>query len=121
MAFEFYIFIHRKTKTNYLGSWRRWSTKRVKSKNYVTIPKYGEIYAVEDKNVYLTGRLELENVRRLEKIEIINRIRMLKDEMTDMEDILKNEILAEGTTEDDINRITLRLKEIEKIIVDIIE
>ena len=87
----------------------------------VTIPKYGEIYKVQNKEVYLTGRLELESVRRLEKVEIINKVKMLRDEMTDMEEILKNEILSDSTSEDEINRITLRLKEIEKIIVNIIE
>jgi len=46
---------------------------------------------------------------------------MLKDEMSDMEDILKTEILTEDTREDDINSITLKLKEIEKLIVSIIE
>ena len=87
----------------------------------VTIPKYGEIYKMQNKEVYLTGRLELESVRRLEKVEIINKVKMLRDEMTDMEEILKNEILSDSTSEDEINRITLRLKEIEKIIVNIIE
>lgn len=46
---------------------------------------------------------------------------MLKDEMTDMENILKTEILTEETKEDDINSITLKLREIEKLIVSIIE
>ena len=87
----------------------------------VTIPKFGEIYKIQNQQVYLEGRLELESVRRLEEIEIINKVKMLRDEMTDMAEILKKEILSETTSEDDINRITLRLKEIEKIIVDIIE
>ncbi len=46
---------------------------------------------------------------------------MLKDEMSDMEDILKNDILTEDVKEDEINSITLKLKEIEKLIVSIIE
>lgn len=87
----------------------------------VTIPKYGEVYKIEDEKVYLTGRLELESVKRTQKVEIINKVKMLRDEMTDMEDILKNEILKDDASEDEINRITLQLKEIEKIIVNIIE
>lgn len=87
----------------------------------VTVPKYGEIYHLEADKVYLEGRLELESVQRTQKVEIINKIKMLKDEMTDMEEILKTEILTEDTKEDDINRITLQLKEIEKLIVSIIE
>lgn len=46
---------------------------------------------------------------------------MLKDEMSDMEDILKNEILTDDVKEDEINSITLKLREIEKIIVSVIE
>lgn len=87
----------------------------------VTIPKYGEIYKLEEEKVYLTGRLELESVKRLQKVEIINKVRMLKDEISDMEDILKTEILVDDVKDDVINSISLRLKEIEKLIVSIIE
>lgn len=87
----------------------------------VTIPKYGEIFELEEGKVELTGRLELESVKRLQKSEIINKVKMLKDEMTDMEEILKTDILTEETREDEINSITLKLKEIEKLIVSIIE
>ena len=87
----------------------------------VTIPKYGEIYNLENQNIYLEGRLELESVKRIQKVEIINKVKMLKDEIADMEEILKNEILTEETREDEIKSITLKLKEIEKIIINIIE
>ncbi len=87
----------------------------------VTIPKYGEIYNVGEEKVYLEGRLELESVKRIQKIEIINKVKMLRDEISDMEEILRNEILTEETKEDEINSINLKLKEIEKLIVSIIE
>lgn len=57
----------------------------------------------------------------MQKVEIINKVKMLKDEITDMEEILKTEILTEDTKENDINSIVVKLKEIEKIIVSIIE
>ena len=47
--------------------------------------------------VYLEGRLELESVKRIRKVEIINKVKMLRDEITDMEEILKTEILNEDT------------------------
>ena len=87
----------------------------------VTIPKYGEIYNVGENKVYLEGRLELESVKRLQKNEIINKVKMLRDEISDMEEILRNEILTEETREDEINSINLKLKEIEQLIVSIIE
>ena len=87
----------------------------------VTIPKYGEIYKVEKNQVKLEGRLELESTKRLEKLEIENKVKVLKDEMTDMENILKNEILTNEIKETEIDSIRLKLKEIENIIVSIIE
>ncbi len=87
----------------------------------VTIPKYGEIYNVGENAVYLEGRLELESVRRIRKVEIINKVKMLRDEISDMEDILKTEILTDETSDDEMNSITLKLKEIEKLIINIIE
>ena len=87
----------------------------------VTIPKYGEIYKLDDNKAYLTGRLELESVKRMQKVEIVNKVKMLKDEMSDMEEMLKHEILTADTTDDEINSLTLKLREIEKLIVSIIE
>lgn len=68
-----------------------------------------------------SGMLELESVQKQQRIDIINKVKVLRDEMTDMADILKKDILTDDTKEDEINSITLKLKEIEKIIVSIIE
>ncbi len=87
----------------------------------VTIPKYGEIYSIERQALKLEGRLELESVKRIQRTEIINKVKMLRDEMRDMEDILKTEILTEDIKENEVNSITVKLKEIEKLIVSIIE
>lgn len=87
----------------------------------VTIPKYGEYYNLQDNEIYLEGRLELESVKRIQRVEIINKVKMLRDEISDMEEILKTEILTEDVRDDEINSITLKLKEIEKLIIGIIE
>ncbi len=87
----------------------------------VTIPKYGEIYDVEENQVKLEGRLELESTKRIQKLEIVNKVKVLRDEMTDMEGILKNEILTNEIKENEVDRIRVKLKEIEDIIVSIIE
>ncbi len=68
-----------------------------------------------------SGMLELESVQKQQRIDIINKVKVLRDEMTDMEDILKKDVLTEDVKDDEINSITLKLKEIEKIIVSIIE
>ena len=75
----------------------------------MTIPKYGEYYNIQDNEINLEGRLELESVKRIQRVEIINKVKMIKDEMSDMEEILKTEILTEDVRDDEINSITLKL------------
>lgn len=121
-----YSFIH-KPKQIILVHGEKEAQKELKEKIIentnipVTIPKYGEIYEFKNDKVSLDGRLELESVRRVRRTEIVNKVKMLKDELSDMEEILKTEILTEDVKEDEINSITLKLKEIERIIVSIIE
>lgn len=86
-----------------------------------TIPKYGDVYELKENEVYLVDRLQLESVKRTQRTEIINKVKMIRDEIKDMEEILKTEILTEETREDEINSITLKLKEIERLIISIIE
>ncbi len=87
----------------------------------VSIPKYGEIYKVQDEHVFNIGRLELESVHYSQRAEILGKVKMLGDELHDMYDILKTEILTEDASDDEYNSVTLKLKEIEKLIVSVIE
>ena len=86
----------------------------------VTIPSFGESYTLDD-------TLEVEQVAepigiyRLERRDVIDKIKKLKEELDDMEMIVKEEYLENNTSDDNISRLKLRLQEIEDQIVKIVE
>ena len=57
------------------------------------------------------------NIRR----DVIDKIRLLKNELNDMETIVKEDYLAKKDNEEEISLLKLRLKEIEDQIVKIVE
>ena len=57
------------------------------------------------------------NVRR----DVMDKIRLLKNELNDMETIVKEDYLAKKDNEEEISLLKLRLKEIEDQIVKIVE
>ena len=55
------------------------------------------------------------------KREVMDKIRLLKNELNDMETIVKEDYLSKKDNEDEISLLKLRLKEIEDQIVRIVE
>ncbi|MGN1384812.1 MAG: MBL fold metallo-hydrolase RNA specificity domain-containing protein [Clostridia bacterium] len=86
----------------------------------VTIPEYGETYELKEK-VSMTNRIELPNERKFVRLEILERMRTLKEEIEDMEDIVKEGYLSEDRKEEDITELAEKLKELENQIVKIVE
>ena len=86
----------------------------------VTIPNYGESYTLDDN---LTMVQEFEPVRRqnVEENDVLDKIKKLKDELNDMEIIVKEEYIENKADDESISRLRLRLKEIEEQIVRIVE
>ena len=86
----------------------------------VTIPEYGQTYTL-DKNLTMEQTVApitpQMNVRR----DVIDKIRLLKNELNDMETIVKEDYLAKKDNEEEISLLKLRLKEIEDQIVKIVE
>ncbi len=87
----------------------------------VTIPKLGEKYELKDDSIKL-----LETVQLPEKVEslrddILAKVKTIKYEIDDMETILREDILKQDGISNKEKEIKLRLKEIERLIVDIIE
>ena len=86
----------------------------------VTIPEYGQTYTLDDNLTMeqtvapITPQM---NVRR----DVIDKIRLLKNELNDMETIVKEDYLAKKDNEEEISLLKLRLKEIEDQIVKIVE
>ena len=86
----------------------------------VTIPEYGQTYTL-DENLTMEQTVApitpQMNVRR----DVIDKIRLLKNELNDMETIVKEDYLAKKDNEEEISLLKLRLKEIEDQIVKIVE
>ena len=86
----------------------------------VTIPEYGQTYTL-DENLTMEQTVApitpQMNVRR----DVIDKIRLLKNELNDMETIVKEDYLAKKDNEEEISLLKLRLKEIEDQIVKILE
>ncbi len=86
----------------------------------VTIPNYGESYTLDDK-LTMTQEVEPKVRNNTERNDVINRIRILKEELDDMENIVREEYLGKEADDYSISRLKLRLKEIEEQIVRIVE
>ena len=86
----------------------------------VTIPEYGETYELST-NVKLTDVIKRERVKEYAKLEVIDRMETLKEELVDMESIVKEDILANTVNDADIEKINERIKMLEKQILEIVE
>ena len=86
----------------------------------VTIPSYGESYTLNDE---LTMEQAVEPItkEKIERNDVLDKIKTLKEELDDMETIVKEEYLGKESNDDAISRLKLRLKEIEDQIVRIVE
>ena len=86
----------------------------------VTIPDYGECYTLDDQLTMeqVTTPVVRENI---ERNDVLDKIKTLKEELDDMETIVKEEYLGKSNNDDSISRLKLRLKEIEDQIVKIVE
>ena len=87
----------------------------------VHIPEWGETYELENLQVEKVGQLEVHNKEQEERKIALDKIRKIKDEVADMEDIIKEEILTKDAKDEDIKVLNLRLKELENQIVRIIQ
>ena len=87
----------------------------------VIIPNYGETYDVNvDKEVKLTHKIN----RKLpvnNRTEILKRLEKLKEEMLDMEAFIKQDMDNKELKDEDIFRISEKIKNLEKQILNVIE
>ena len=87
----------------------------------VTIPSFGEIYELSNDNVKLMGQIEIPAKYRPFRLEVIERLDILKDEIKDMTKILKKQIKSDKTSDKTVFDLNERVKELEKKIVEILE
>ena len=86
----------------------------------VTIPSFGETYTL-DESLTVEKTYELPKKYRPIRLEVLERINTLKEEVEDMADIVKNEKLSENVKDDEIIDLNNKIKELEQQIIKIIE
>lgn len=88
----------------------------------VTIPKLGEKYELKDNKINLLETVKIpERVDSSSRNDILAKVKTIKYEIDDMEKILADEILKQDGIEGREKEIRLRLREIERLIVEIIQ
>ncbi len=86
----------------------------------VTIPGYGEKYTL-DENLTMEQKYKDPIDNKYLRLQVIDRIETLQEEIEDMKNIVKEDILQKENNDTDIEKINEKVKELEKKIVDIIE
>lgn len=85
----------------------------------VTIPDYGETYNL-NKELKLESKIERKDQYRFLRLEVIDRLSTLKEELDDMSDMIKEDIFDEDKKDEEIMEINSKIKELEQQIVKII-
>ena len=88
----------------------------------VIIPEYGEQYELNEE-VERLGRVKeaKEHQKQFIRLEVLDRIQTLKEELEDMSNIVQEEMLIEDAKDEDIEILNNRIKELEQQIVKIVE
>lgn len=85
----------------------------------VTIPDFGQTYELSDK-ITITNKIELPTRYKPVRIEVLERIQKLKDQVQDMAEVIKEEIITEKAKDAQVASINEKIKELEAQIVRII-
>ncbi len=89
----------------------------------VTIPDYGEEYTLYDDKTELTSQKQekKEKQYRYLRLELIDRIETLKEEIEDMSSFVKEDIKNDTTSDEKLESINNKIKELERKILEIVE
>ena len=85
----------------------------------VTIPGFGEKYVLDD-NIRMIETLDQAHKERYLRLEIIDRLATLKEELEDMSVMVKEDIFDETKKDEEIEEMNRKIKELEQQIVKII-
>ena len=86
----------------------------------VIIPDFGESYDLDEK-VGMIGKLQSKAKEQYLRLEVLERMNTLKEELEDMSSIVKEEYLDKYTDDAEIVKLKDKLKELEQQIVKIVE
>ena len=85
----------------------------------VVIAEFGETYEL-DNEAKLTGKIE-RKIPLTKRHEVLKRLEKLKDEMLDMEIAVKEDMNNKDLRDEDVFRINEKIKDLEKLILNVIE
>ena len=85
----------------------------------VTIPDYGESYKLEE-TPKIISKIEKTGKYRFLRLEVMDRLATLKEELDDMVEMIKEDIFDEDTQDEQIEEINSKIKELEQQIVKVI-
>ena len=85
----------------------------------ITIPKYGERYTLNEELAKQV--IKRENDSKFTRLEVLGRMETLKEEIDDMEEIIKEELSNNELQDEDVVKMNDRIKDLERRIVEIIE
>ena len=86
----------------------------------VTIPSFGEKYELND-DINVIDKIELKSASKYTRLQILDRMQTLKEELEDMSDIVKEEMLTETAKDEELEKLNEKMKELERQIVKIVE
>ena len=86
----------------------------------MTIPSFGEKYTLDEQ---LAVEKEYKDPidKKYMRLQILDRIETLQEEIEDMKSIVKDEMLGKERTDKELEILNQKVKELEKKIVEIIE
>jgi len=86
----------------------------------VTIPEFGEVYELND-HIEMKDKLDTSKINRFIRLEILQKLDNLEDEINEMKSIVKEEKLSEDSSDEEMISLKEKIKELENQIVKIIE
>ena len=86
----------------------------------VTIPGYAESCTLDD-NLAMEKKYQEKVDKQYLRLQVLERMETLQEEIEDMKNIVKEDMLGQDKNDEEIKRVNDRIKELERKIVEIIE
>ncbi len=87
----------------------------------VTIPEFAQTYVLDKENYTVEKQIKVPAKYRPIRLEVIDRVKTLKEEIEDMEQIVIQDKLSENIEDKEVLALNEKIKQLEKLIVEIIE
>ena len=78
----------------------------------VTIPSYGEKYDLNE-TIKMVDKIEKNHDKKYLRLQVLDRMETLKEELEDMELIVKEDLQADDTNDAEIEKLNEKIKELE--------